>query len=789
MLKNYFKAAFRNLRKHQMFSLINITGLAVGITAAFFIFLYVRFELSYDKFNSKADRIYRLVTDIKTPSGTNQTPFASPAMAVNAKMDFPEVESFVRLSTGSLLFKKDDVQFQEDNTVTADSTFFQLFDLPLIEGNPRTALKEPLSVVLPQSTAKKYFGNSNPVGQSLSMPTWHRTLTVTGVMKDIPENSQLKADLILSRGVDSTYDAAWHSVSPVTYLLLKPGSSAQALESKFPAFLESKIGTQMRNVNIHYTLHLEPLRDVYLRSNRGGGPTGNINNVYIFSTIGIFILLVAAINFINLTTARSVERAKEVGIRKVVGEEKNSLVVKFLVESVVVALFAFGISLILYAIFQGTFNQLSGKKISEGLFQSPEYVLILLLISIGIGLLAGMYPALVLSSFNPIKVLKGRFATSSKGLFLRRGLVTTQFIVSIGLIIITLVVYTQLDYMLNKNLGFENEQTLILDTHWDKTNTINLRQEISTIPNISSVSLSSGVPGIENRSSPLLVENERGEMEQIVMDQYSVDFDYISLYQMETVAGRAFSNDFSTDSTSALMLNESAAKLLGYSDPDDVIGKKFLSGDGEGKIIGVLDDFNIRSLKEKIQPLCLSVTPRNWRYLSAKISTSELPATLKAVEDTWNRLMPYRPYEYYFADDVFDQLYHSERRFGKLFLTFAVITIFISCLGLLGLTSYSTFQRRKEIAIRKTMGASTIDIVSLLSKDFFKLVLIAILIAVPIGWYTMNQWLADFAYRIELQWWMFALAGLLAVLITFLTISFQSVKAALMNPVRSLRSE
>lgn len=796
MLKNYLRIAFRHLWQHRAYSVLNITGLSIGIMACFLIFLYVHFELSYDGFHSKADRIYRLVTDVSTPSETRHTPFTSPPMAIHLKASFPQIEKTVRLSTASLLLRKGDIKFQEDHSLFADSTLFEVFDFPLVRGDPHTVLQAPYSIVLSQTAARKYFGDTDPIGQSILLTGGGFNSKITGVMKDIPENSQIRADVIISMPTtsmfgDTTMDLHWGDVYYTSYLLLKPHTDPKMLESRFPAFLESQAGEEMRKNNRHFTMFIEPLRDVYLKSQRvgrGAQETGNISNVYIFSVIAVFVLLIACINFVNLTTARSAERAKEVGIRKVIGAERSEITRQFLGESMLVALISFVLSVLLCALLLPLFNQLSGKVISTGIFNHPGYIGILLMIAIGIGLLAGMYPALVLSSFKPIIVLKGRFTASTRGLILRKGLVIVQFTISIALILATFIVYTQLHYMRNQDLGFQNDQMLVVDTHWDPQR-FAFRQQITAAPGVLSTSLCSGIPGGDDVNAYVQAETKMGDMQQTMIDEYFVDFDFISQYKIELIAGRAFSREFITDSTKAMMLNESAVKQFGYSSPRDIIGKRFSQDGKEGQIIGVFKDFHFRSLREAIRPLGLCIDPPNWRLVSVKVSPANLPATLAAIEDKWKTIVPNRPFDYYFADEFFDRQYRSEVRFGRLFLNFAILTIIISCLGLLGLASYSTLQRTKEIGVRKVMGATVANIISLLSKEFLQLVLIAFLIASPLVWYFMHRWLQSFAYRVTISWWIFALSGSMVILITLATISIQTLKAAVANPVKSLRAE
>jgi putative ABC transport system permease protein len=553
-------------------------GLTVGLTAFFLIFLYVQFELSYESFNTKADRIYRVVSDIKTPTETINAGGPSWAVGPHVKQDFAEIESAVRITGASLLVRKGDIKFQEDNTMFADSSFFHVFDFKLLKGNPQTVLKNKFSIVVSQSAAKKYFGDANPVGQTVLLTDGGFNATITGLMKDMPENSQIKADMLVSMTTlteefNKGLDDQWGNYGNRTFILLKPGTNAKALEAKFPAFLQRKNGDEMKQLQMYPTLFLEPLREVYLYSTRDGSKTGNITNVYIFIIVALFILLIACFNFINLTTARSVERAKEVGIRKVVGALKTQLARQFIGESIIICLIAFILSVLLSASLLSLFNQLAGKTISHNIFLQPQYILVLFLISIVIGVLAGLYPALVLSSFQPVSVLKGRFSTSAKGTLLRKGLVVAQFTISIALIISTIVVYNQMNYMRSQDLGFNKNQKLIIDTHGDSSKLV-FKQAVSSLPGVVSTCIAGSVPGGGNPGAYSQVENIKGDMQIANLDLYFVDFDYIPQYKMKILAGRAFSRDFQTDTTQAMIVNEAAMKLFGYNSPQQIIGKK-----------------------------------------------------------------------------------------------------------------------------------------------------------------------------------------------------------------------
>ena len=793
MIKNYLKIAFRNLWRHRVFSFINILGLTVGMTACFLIFLYVKFELSYDKFNSKAANIYRLNTDIKTPSETINTSVTAWPFAPNIKREFPEVETFTRVNNGSFLVRKGDAKFQEDNTLFADSTFFDVFDIKMLKGDPKKALKDMFSIVFTEDAAKKYFGKEDPIGKQVLLTGDGIPATVTGIIQNIPENSILKGDMLVSMStltqhMNKGLDQQWGNFGATSFLLLKPGVDPRAMEKKFPDFIERNNGKERKESQMFYTFTLEPLKDIYLLSTRDGNTSGNMNNVYIFSIIAVFTLLIACINFINLTTARSSERAKEVGIRKVVGAAKSQVARQFIGESVILCIIAFLLTVLLSVLLLPLFNKLAGKVVSHGIFTNWRYLILLFSAAIGIGVLAGAYPALILSSFKPVVVLKGRFATGNKGILLRKGLVIAQFSISVVLIIATLVVYSQMNYMRKRDLGFSKDQMLVVSTQGDPAR-FALQNAVSGLPNVKSTALSSSVPGSGNPGAYSEIQNKKGDLQIANLDLYFVDWNYIPQYKIKMVAGRAFSKEFGTDTTQAMVVNESVTKLLGYSNPQEAVGRKFKQWGREGKIIGVMQDFHYRSLQQPIKPLTMRIEPDGSDLLSVNISGGNVPATLASIEKKWKEMIPNRPFSYFFMDEFFDRQYRGEERFGNLFLNFAILAIFISCLGLLGLASYSTMQRTKEIGVRKVLGASVANITALLSSDFIKLVLISIIIASPLAYIGMHKWLEGFAYRTSVSWWVFLLAALTAIFIALFTVSFQAIKAAVANPVKSLRTE
>lgn len=794
MIKNYLKIAFRNLWKHKGFSIINILGLAVGMTACFLIFMYVKFELSYDKFNKNFGQIYRLNTDIKSPNEVLHWSSASAPMGPALQADYPEVKANTRIFATSFLIESKNEKFQENNISFADPSIFKIFTLPFIAGDAVTALKQPFSVVLTETTAKKYFGSENALGKTLKLDSKHPA-TVTGVIKDVPLNSHFSFDMLISASTMEKLRLIdmkeWGNFSNYTYLLITDANNAVKLQTKIPSFLIKHISEDQRKRGYNYDLFVEPLKDVYLDNLRSAPVNGNLSNVYIFSIIAIFILLIACINFINLTTARATERAKEVGIRKVIGAGKNQLATQFLGESIIICLIAFLFSVLLSILLLPLFNQLSGKIISHNIVEH-NYIFILFAIALVIGFAAGIYPALVLTNFSITSVLKGRFNASVKGILLRKSLVIIQFTISIVLIVGTIIVYNQLNYMQNQSLGFKKDQMVVLDFNGDSTvqsTRESIKSELKQIPGVMSVSGSSTTPGNGTSVAYTEVESRSGKMLPMNLNLYAVDYDFISQYSLKILAGRAFSAAFPTDSTQAIVVNETTAKNLGYASPADAIGKHFLQWGRKGQIIGVVKDFHFESLQQTVKPLDLRIDPRSIGVFTLQIKGGNISNTIAALKSKWNTLVPQRPFTYSFLDESFNKQYLTEERFGKLFMYFAVLAIMISCLGLLGLASYSTLQRTREIGIRKVLGATIPGIVNMLSKEFILLVFIAAIIAFPIAWFGMHNWLNDFAYRINIGWWVFAVAGIIAFMIAITTVSFQAIRAALANPVKSLKSE
>jgi putative ABC transport system permease protein len=804
MIKNYLKIAFRSLWKNKAFSSINIMGLAAGLAVCLLIVLYVKDELSYDQYHEKADRIYRLETDILF-NGT-QVHFANACepLAPALLRDNPQVEQIARINNeGDISIKKGNENIQDRNAAFADSTFFQVFTVPLIAGDPLTALKEPNSIVIDESAAKRYFNNTDVIGKTLYVNN-NVTCKITGVFKDMPRQSHFHFSFLrpLRDGFRGNADN-WLSNNTHSYILLKPGITQAFMQKRVDAAVNNYLSKQMEGV-IHSTLKeaeskgnhfrypLRPLTDIHLHSNKSFEfeANGNLSYVYIFSVIAVFILLIACVNFMNLSTARSANRAKEVGIRKVAGSRRVQLITQFLTESVVLSFCALLLALLLAAMLLPLFNILAGKEIpGTALFASWLLPVMIALVLI-VGLIAGSYPAFYLSSFQPIAVLKGKMAKGFKSSWLRSSLVVFQFSISIVLIIGTIVVYNQLEYMRNRQIGYNRNQVLVLrNTYplYKQTNTF--REQLLSIPGIENASVSNDLPTQNSYSqNGWFLDATLDANKGIITGTYYIDEHYIPTLGMQMAAGRNFSKEFLSDST-AVILNEEAVKLFGFKEPL----KETLYGTNNDqpapfRIVGVVKDFNFSTMHNKVGPLVMQMA-NSMGTIAVRLNTSNIPAVISNIESNWKRAVPGEPFLYSFMDADFNNMYKAEQQTGKLFMTFAIIAILIGCLGLFGLVTYAAEQRTKEIGVRKVLGASIGSIVTMLSRDFARLVLIASIIAFPLAWWAMNQWLQDFAYRVSIAWWVFALAGIAAILIALITVSFQAIKAALANPVKSLRSE
>ncbi|MCH8125765.1 ABC transporter permease [candidate division KSB1 bacterium] len=803
MIKNYIKIALRNLLKHKVYSLINVAGLAIGMACCLLILLYVKDELSYDRYHKNIDRIYRVTLHGRLAgSDINVTSTCRP-MAAALINEYPEVEFALRLRQMSrtVLVSRGDKYFNENRVFYADSTYFDVFTLPLLRGNAKTALTAPNSVVIPEATALKYFGDEDPIGKTL---TFNNTTDykVTGVSENIPSNSHFHFDFLASFvSLDDHNSTIWIQNSLHTYIVLQENASAEQLNNKFPELIRKYVAPQIEQAmgvsfddfleqGGEYNYSLQPVKDIHLYSHLTGEfePTGNADYVTIFALIAFFILILACINFMNLATARSANRAKEVGLRKVVGSNQTQLIAQFLVESILLSAMAMIIGIFLVKLFLPGFNNLAAKEIEMSYLGDTYLSLGILIITLFVGVVAGSYPAFFLASFKPINVLRGKLTTGMKSSSLRSGLVVFQFIISVGLIISTLVVGDQLDYMRNKNLGFEKDQVVVIHRASALGNQLDIfENQLKQLPNINVTTATYHLPGKLPDTNAFQLPDVP-QSEAYLLSTFSVGFDFIETLSIEMVAGRSFSKDFPTDS-SAYIINEAAVKKFGWT---EAIGKSIIEPDPEGasvgEVIGVMKDFHFESLHEVIKPAILRLASGP-RFVVAKINSDDIPGTIADIEQKWAVLAPNQPFEYTFLDNDFDQLYKTDQRVGKIFTIFTILGIFVACLGLFGLTSFSAEQRTKEIGIRKALGASVSNIVILLSKEFTKLIAISFFIAAPISYFVMTKWLENFAYTSGIKLPTFILAGGIVCLVAWLTISYQSIKAALTNPVNALKYE
>ena len=807
MIYNYLKIAVRNLLKYKFISFINLFGLTTGVACCLLILTYILHELSYDKYHPDASRTYRVTRSFRNAEtgvislnlGTVAPPFAP--LLIN---DFKEIEKITRLlPNGSTPFRYEEKMFNEDNVYWGDEYFFDFFKVKVIKGNPALALKDPYSIMLTEEVAKKYFGNEEPMNKMVRLDN-QLNLKVTGVYKAFPNNSHIHPGVLISFNTlkdtavygEENLRTNWGNNSFLTYMRLPGNYDIKKIERQFPGFLDRHMHEGGKYKSSQWTaLALQKLTDIHLHSRLDyeAEENGDIKRVYIFSAIALFILLIASINYMNLSTARSALRAREIGVRKVVGAQRKEIIAQFLSESVLVAWLAMILAFTITWLALPWLNKLSGQQLSIDILLRWEILIPMLIVPFIIGILSGIYPALFMSSFRPVQVLKGLFKIGGNTISFRKVLVTTQFAISIILIISTITVFKQLQYMQQKELGFDKNHIVNLPYAGGLNDRFDaFRTELLSNSYIQNTGRSSRIPTgrLLDANGARIKRSDTLEPAGADIKFVSTDQDFIPTYGVKIVAGRSFSRDFSTD-TSAFLINEAAVKVLGFKSNDEAIGKEFGYGSRTGKLIGVFNDFHFESMHQKIVPLVLLVPRTANRYgnISIKISGKNIPSALSHIEKTWRKFLPETPYQYNFLDENFKRLYESEERQKSIFTVFAFIAIFIACLGLFGLSAFAISQRVKEIGIRKVLGASVNTIVALLSKDFLKLVVIAAVIAFPIAWFAMDSWLQDFAYRINIPWWIFILAGVIAGLIAFVTISFQAIKAAIANPVKSLRSE
>jgi len=809
MILNYFKTAYRSLLKNKGFTALNILGLSLGLISCLLIIFYVVDELSYDGYNTKANRIYRVNEDLKLGENNVFYAVAMPPLAKTLKAEFSYVENTVRIkNAGSLHVKLNNSSVLENGFAFADPSLFDVFTLPMINGNPKTALAEPNSVVITESTAIKYFKNTAVLGKFIPVDG-NTLLKVTGVIKDIPKQSHFKFDFFISMSSFKDSESnEWLRSDYNTYVLFKNPGDHKKLEAALPAFLNKFSGDDMRN-QLHQTmsefekggsffrLNLTALTDIHLKSNRTGelGPNSTVQYVYIFSAIALFILLIACVNFMNLSTARSANRAREVGVRKVLGSAKKHLIAQFLIESILLTFIATVIAITVASMLLPAFNQLSGKNLTITTQTLTWLVPALLSIVVVVGLLAGSYPAFYLSAFQPIQVLKGKLAAGFKGSKLRSFLVVFQFSISIFLIIGTLVIYNQLHYIQNRDLGYNRNQVLIVNNAFELGDQASIfKNEVKQLSGVADATMTGFLPTSGWKNTAVFFKDAVFDQKKALFPQvWEIDEDYVKTLGMKMVAGRSFSSEMRTDS-SGIIINEAAAKFLGLKNPLNQPlyrsngGNQTVANSKQYHIVGVVKDFNFSSLRNVISPMVL-VLGKNNNSLSVKVSMANLPSLMRQITDKWKSLSPGVQMNFSFMDQDFEASYRTEQRVGTIFIVFTSLAIIIACLGLFGLAAYAAEQRTKEIGVRKILGASIGAITGMLSFDFIKLVLLSILVALPAGWYVMNKWLQSFVYRDSIHWWMLALAGFAAVFIALITVSYQSIKAALSNPVNSLRAE
>lgn len=805
MFKNNFKIALRNLLRNKGFTAINILGLALGIATCLLIALYLQSQLAYDRYNEKADRMVRVIFNARMQGHDIKEANVMAPVAQTFKKDFPEVEEATRIrAVGKPRISYNDKQFREDELAFVDSNFFNVFTLPLVRGNASTALLHPNTVVITKQLAKKFFGNDDPIGKVLILKDSDVQLTVTGEIEEVPASSHFNFELFVSMsGLNEAKELSWMQSGFYTYLVLPKGYDLEKLEEKIPGVVEKYMGPQLQKaMGLTYAqfkqqgnnlgFRLQPITDIHLHSNLSGEfePSGNITYVYIFSVVAVFMLLIACINFINLSTASASKRAKEVGVRKVMGSGKLQLVWQFLLESLLLTLVALMVAVAIVYIALPYFNLLTSLDLTFSFLANLRFVPLLLLFGLVTGVLAGSYPAFFLSSFNPVTVLKGKITSGKQNQPLRSSLVVFQFFISILLIIGTMVVYKQLSFIHNAKLGYEKNQVIVIqDTYLLGKQQGLFKELLQQDPRITSVSASGYLPAGNSNSNNYLAYPDTRSAELINSRRYEVDEDYIPTLGMHLSMGRNFSKQYGSDS-SAMIINETAAKAFGWG--ANALGHTVTRPDNNGQtntytVIGVVKDFHFSSLHDLITPLVMTLGGDG--SLIVKVNSADMSGVLAGMRKTWDNLKPAAPFSYSFLDDRFNNTYKAEQNIGRIMGVFAGLTIFVACLGLFGLATFTAERRVKEIGIRKVLGASVSGIAVLLSSDFFKLVLIAFVCASPTAWYFMNKWLQGFAYRIHLTWVVFAVAAVVVAIITLLTVSYQSIRAALGKPADSLRSE
>jgi putative ABC transport system permease protein len=805
MLKNYLLVAYRNLVRHKGFSSLNIAGLALGLTACLLIGLFVADELQYDRFVPGGEQVYRVYT--RDPKADESSPRTPPIFAPALLAELPEVEQAVRVMEiqSKSLFRAGDKSLYEEGGLLVGPEFFEVLALPFRYGSPSRALAAPTSIVLSEEMAARFFGQANPVGQQIKLDT--TTFQVQGVLRNQGLKFHLKIGFLLPLAAAQLPEErmkrlAWRQFN--TYVKLRQGADVAAAEAKFQHYLQQKVMPQLAAENIVYTAHFQPLQQVYLHSasfKNDVAVRGNITYVRALGAIAAFILLIACFNFVNLATAKSMQRAKEVGIRKTIGASRQQLMLQFLSETLLLTLVSVALAALLTTLLLPVLNAFTGKSLAFDLLANPGLLALLLALTVVVGLVAGFYPALVLASFRPVKVLKSAVVTD--GVFgrvqwLRHGLIVVQFALSVFLIICAFVVYQQVSFLHHKDLGFNKDQIMFFPMRGDNMtrNYEAFKHELTQAPGVASATIGYGFPGDLVAGDQVIVPS-KGEQKRFSVTQLMVDYDYLKTLGLQLVAGRDFSAERKADQDQAFIINETAVQDLGFASPQQALGQTLqweMWNDKNrdtlktGKVIGVVRDFHYKSLYDKLEPTVLQIFPEaNWK-VAVKLKGDDLAAAVANVKAVWAKFSPDYPIEFRFMDDSFDEMYQAEDKLKTLLWTFTGIAIFVGCLGLFGLATYAAERRKKEIGIRRVLGADVSSIVALLSKEFLILVLVAALIAFPAAWLAMDRWLQDFAYRIDMPLWAFLAAGLIAAVVAFLTVGYQAVRAASVSPVHSLRS-
>ena len=806
MFKNYLKTAIRNLLRYKGFAIINISSLTIGIIGCLVIGLFVWDEWQYDKGIPDGENVYRIYDQHKNNDAITYGAPVAPAYASFLKRTYPEVDTTVRIlmSRDKFLMELGEKRNYEDKGWFVESSFFRVFPLKLVSGDPATALIEPNSIVISKELAKSYFNNEDPINKTIYIDK--DTFAVKGVLEKLPDHFHLNFRYLMSlpsAGIQRERMERWTWHQFYTYVKLKPGTGAQQLQDKLQAHMKKEIFPTLTQAGSTFLPFFQPLKDIHLKSSEfiyDNAIRGNQTYVKALTIIALFVLVIACFNFINLATARSFRRAKEIGVRKVIGAERKQLIIQFIGETVLLSVLSMLLAIVATFLIVPLLNQFTGKSIQFNPFASPILGLIILAAGIVIGMIAGVYPALVLSGFQPIKVLKNmKLVGRGSGAWLRQALVVIQFALSVLLIVSTTIVYRQTQFLNNTDIGFNKDQVVYFQVRGDAESKLNaFEDELKRSPNIVSLTAGYGLPGDRYAGDGVKTIGSDGEKERPA-NVFIGDHDYVKTLGLRIIAGRDFSKDMATDVKEAFIINETAVREWGFGTPEEALGQKInwnewvpldtLEPVKKGRVIGVVEDFHYKSLHEKVTPSVIHVYPQYVSTVAVKLKTTDIKSTLAHINNVWNKFAPAYPFDYKFLDESYATMYKAEEKLSDLLWIFTVMAIIVGCMGLFGLAAFSAEQRTKELGIRKVLGANAFDIVGLLSKNFLVLVMIASLLAFPIAWWAMNSWLKDFPYRVNISWWVFGIAIIAALAIALVTVSFQAIKAALANPVKSLRTE